>query len=60
MKIDDAKRITREKARRQENSYEEARPMNRFFEKEYIPGKGMKNGGMGDLIVGNHYDLKKK
>ena len=32
--------------------------MNRFFEKEFIPGKGMKNAGIGGLIVGNHYKLK--
>ena len=32
--------------------------MNRFFEKEFIPGKGMKNAGIGGLIIGNHYEKK--
>ena len=32
----------------------EARHMNRLFDKEYIKGKGMKNGGYGGLIVGDY------
>ena len=36
----------------------EARPMLRMFDQEYIKGKGMKNGGYGGLIVGNHYKIK--
>lgn len=28
--------------------------MNRLFDKEYIKGKGMKNGGYGGLIVGDY------
>ena len=32
----------------------EAEPQNFLFEKEYIPGKGMKNGGYGGLLVGKH------
>ena len=34
--------------------------MNRFFEKEFIKGKGMKNAGIGGLIVGNHYKIKQE
>ena len=36
----------------------EARSQFRLFEKEYEKGKGMKDGGMGGLIVGNHYAIK--
>ena len=36
----------------------EAAPMFNMFDKEYLPGKGMRNGGYGGLIVGRHYQLK--
>lgn len=39
-------------------SMSESRSQTRFFAKEYIPGKGMRTGGYGDLIVGNHYKVK--
>ena len=32
--------------------------MHRLFDKEFIKGKGMKNAGYGDLIVGAHYKVK--
>lgn len=38
----------------------EARHPFHLFEKEFMPGKGMKTGGHGDLIVGNHYKLKQQ
>lgn len=36
----------------------EARSPHHLFEKEYLPGKGMKTGGHGGLIVGRHYQMK--
>ena len=38
----------------------EARPQNYLFEKEYVKGKGMKNGGYGGILVAKHYEMKRR
>ena len=44
-------RLKKEAEERRLEALREARPQNRFFDKEYIKGKGMKNGGFGGLLV---------
>ena len=48
----------REKEEEQLAKKSEAAPMINMFDKEYLPGKGMRNGGYGGLIVGKHYHMK--
>ena len=38
----------------------EAAPMTNLFDREFVKGKGMKNGGYGGLIIGKHYKLKEE
>ena len=46
------------KLKEQRNKMESLRkvsPSFHLYDQEYIPGKGMKNGGHGSLLIGDHY-----
>ena len=66
--LETLRKIRLEQARKEKAAIErseflqksEARPMFRLFDKEYLPGKGMRDGGSGSVIVGNHYKIKQQ
>lgn len=60
LRMADARKKKQDEEARKQLARSESRPMNRLFDKEYIKGKGMKNGGYGGLIVGNHYKIKQQ
>ena len=60
LRIEETENVEKEKRHAEAMLKSEARPQNFLFEKEYIKGKGMRNGGYGGLIVGKHYEKKQQ
>ena len=60
LRLEDNKIKEEERRRQEEKKRMEARHQNHLFDKEFVPGKGMKNGGYGGILVGKHYEMKQK
>ena len=58
LREEEAERVERVRKEKAASIRNEARPQNFLFEKEFVKGKGMRNGGYGGLIVGKHYKMK--
>lgn len=48
----------KQKKRRPEGDYTKVSPGSHLFMGEFEPGKGMRSGGMGGLLIGDHYKVK--
>ena len=55
LRIQESREREVELQRQEMSAKHEARHHFRLFEKEFVKGKGMKNGGYGGIIVGKHY-----
>ncbi len=58
LRENEEKRIAEQKRRTWEELMMKNSPSNHLFEQEFYPGIGMKSGGHGGLLIGDHYAKK--